>query len=94
MSTQAQRALNAETNATQPDETCVTADTRSGTMLMMSRGMSRHGDQTITAHLAVIVCVETQRCPKAQNGVRRTPRHRVDQRMDKLVDDDEPRKRK
>ena len=63
-------------------------------MLMTSRGMSRHGDQTIAAHLAVIVCVETQRCPKAQNGVRRKPRHRVDQRMDQLVDDYEPRKQK
>src|SRR4029453_13383132 len=25
-------------------------------------------DQTIAAHLAVIVCVEPRRCPKAQNG--------------------------
>jgi len=48
-------------------------------------GEERHeqdGDQTIPAHLAVIVCVETHpRWPKAQNGVRRKPRLRVNQRM-------------
>lgn len=49
------------------------------------------GDQTIAAHLAVIVCVETQSCPKAQDGARRKTRYRVDQRMDEFVDDDEPR---
>jgi hypothetical protein len=39
MSALAQNALSTETNANQPDETCVTADTKSGTMLMMSRGI-------------------------------------------------------
>src|SRR6185436_14248771 len=51
MSTQAQKALNAETNATQPEETCVTADTRSGTMLMISRGMSRMATNGLAAFL-------------------------------------------
>ena len=45
--TQALRALSAETNATQPKETWVTADTRSGTMLMMRSGMSKQATKRL-----------------------------------------------